>query len=147
MPSFSFDYARYEFPPSATHPHGRTVLRPWLTTRVSTTAGARFVRCTACLDTGADSCIFPLPIARRIGLDITSMPKGETTGVGGKKDVYYANVRIEIPLPPGQGNSMVFETRVGFVEDLGIGLLGQVGFFDRFDVTFTQRQGIFTISD
>ena len=146
MPSFSFDYDRYESPPSAPHPHGRTVLRPWLTARVSTVAGAPFVSCTACLDTGADDCVFPLPIAKRIGLDIASMPKGDVLGVGGKKDVYYANVRIEIPLPLGQGNSMVFETRVGFVQDLGIGLLGQVGFFDRFDVTFAQRRGIFTIS-
>ena len=145
MPSFSFDYARYEFPPSATHPHRRTVLRPWLTARVSTSR-APFVNCTTCLDTGADDCVFPLPVAGLIGLDITSMPKGETVGVGGKKDIYYANVRIEIPLPLGQGNSMVFRTRVGFVQGLDIGLLGQVGFFDRFDVSFSQRCGIFTIS-
>ena len=147
MPSFSFDYDRYESTPSAAHPHGRTVLRPWLTARVSMAYGEPFMSCTACLDTGADDCVFPFPIAERIGLDIASMPKGETVGVGGKKDIYYANACIEILLPPGQGNSMVFKTRVGFVQDLGIGLLGQVGFFDRFDVSFSQRRGIFTISD
>ena len=146
MPSFSFGYTTAPIPPSEPHPEGRIVMRPWLAARVSTTGKAPFVDCTMCLDTGADDCVFPLPIAELIGLDVESMPKSETSGVAGKADICFANVRIEIPLPPGQGNSIVFETRAGFVQGLGIGLLGQVGFFDRFDVTFAQRQGIFTIS-
>lgn len=146
MPSFSFSYARLPIPPSKHRPQGHMAMRPWLAARISAPHDAPFVDCVVCLDTGADHCVFPLSIASRIGLEVENMPKGETTGVAGKADIYFADVRIEIPLPPGQGNSMVFETPAGFVQGLGIGLLGQDGFFDRFDVTFAQRQGIFTIS-
>ena len=121
--------------------------RPLVRMRLLTPDSSRGVVCTACLDTGTDRCVFPLSFARQLGLDPAQMLKAETRGATGSGDVYYSDVRILIPLG---GHVFALAVRAGFMEGLdalGMGLLGQTGFFDRFRVTFDRPRGTFTIHD
>ncbi len=99
----------------------------------------------ACLDTGADHCVFPLSFTQQLGLDPARMPMARTGGVTGSGDVYYSDVRISIPLGD---QAFAFVARAGFtagVDALGMGLLGQAGFFDRCVVAFDRARETFTI--
>ena len=101
--------------------------------------------CAACLDTGADHCVFPLTFAHRLGLDPAQMPRAETGGVTGRGDVYFSDARILIPL---QEHVFKVTARIGFMaglDALGMGLLGQTGFFDRCTVAFDRARETFSI--
>ena len=102
-----------------------------------------------CLDTGADRCTFPLSFANRLRLNPTAMPQEVTLGATGRGDVYFADVRISIPFAlAGRSYNLEVSTRAGFTAGMdaqGIGLLGQLGFFDKHSVMFNQRQNAFTI--
>ncbi len=152
MPSISCSYTRVPIGPTATHPNGHIVLRPWLIAGVALPGQARRLPCTVCLDTGADSCVFPLSLAHRLGLNVLDMPSSLTMGVGSSAVVYHAQVNVEIGFTRAGEQAPFHVIRLdiitGFTEGLdaqGIGLLGQSGFFDRHDVLFSQRQGFFTI--
>ena len=101
------------------------------------------VRASALADTGADSCLFPLNVAKALGLDIRALPTARTNGVGNTANLtYYDNLTIDL------GNGVIFETRVGFTDGmdrLGFGLLGQQGFFENYNIEFRHRDRIFTI--
>jgi hypothetical protein len=49
--------------------------RPIFTVGVSGTLGARLI--DACVDCGCDDTIFPLSLARKLGIDLTGAPQGE----------------------------------------------------------------------
>lgn len=104
-----------------------------------------------CLDTGADRCVFPLSLVESLGLDVTRMPRDQMFGATGRGGIYYADVHVSVPFRIGQRRyALSVDTRAGFVAGLdaqGIGLLGQVGFFDRYAVSFDQPRGHFTIHD
>ncbi len=95
------------------------------------------------LDTGSDDCMVPMKTAIALGLDLSILPSALVDGVGGKGIlVYYTTLRIELP------RGIVFETAVGTSEGLdhiGFSLLGQTGFFDRFNVEFRLAEGLFSI--
>lgn len=88
-------------------------------------------------------CLLPLALAIALELDVLSLPKTMTGGVGSTTNVtYYANVTIDI------GNGISFAAYAGFTEAMnahGIGLLGQADFFSVYDVAFCQKQGSFVI--
>ncbi len=71
------------------------------------------------------------------------MKKQLTGGVGSTGNVtYYDNVTIDL------GNGLTFAAIAGFTAGLeaqGIGLLGQSGFFERFQVSFDHRKREFHI--
>jgi hypothetical protein len=92
------------------------------------------------VDSGADNCTFPLSFALAIGLDPLKMKSTVITGVGGISETYYADVVLDF--------SGVFSLAVyaGFSEGLdgvGMGLLGQCGFFDNVNVCFNHKQNSF----
>ncbi len=105
-----------------------------------TASSGEGLRCVVLLDTGADSCLFPLAIAISLKIDVLSLPNHLTGGVGSNSNVtYYDKIRIDL------GNGIAFNTYAGFTEGLnshGIGLLGQEGFFDHYDVAFSHVRGI-----
>lgn len=72
------------------------------------------------------------------------MPRDDTTGVTGSGEMRFADVRVKVPVGD-RIHSLEFETRAGFVEGLGIGLLGQAGFFENYSVAFDLPSGTFTI--
>lgn len=77
------------------------------------------------------------------------MPTATIRGVSGEGRVHYADVDISIPIRSGtQVTTLRTHTRAGFMAGMdaqGMGLLGQIGFFDSYSVTFDQRRDLFTI--
>lgn len=94
-------------------------------------------------DSGADACLFPLSLAILLKLDILNLPRGVTGGVGSSANATYWD-KISVDL----GHGIVFSAYTGFtqgMDQMGLGLLGQLGFFEHFRVEFLLSQRIFTI--
>ena len=109
---------------------------------ISATSGAQ-VRCMVCLDSGADSCVFLLSFAKLLGLDILQMPRQMTGGVGSVANpTYYETLSVDL------GRGIRFQAFAGFLDGLeaqGLGLLGQAGFFEYYNVAFYHKMKKFTI--
>ena len=84
------------------------------------------------VDSGSPVCLFQASIGDALGMDVRKGiegPFGGATGGSGGK-AYYHNIRLV-----AAGDSL--EIRAGFSYELSVpGLLGQIGFFDNFIVTF-----------
>lgn len=157
MPRHSFPYFPFTLPATPPFPKGQTVYRPWVVTRLSASNGNTFM-CFSWPDSGADQCVFPSSFAIALGLDPLKMKQQLTGGVGNSGNVtYYADLTIEMGVmqptdPAGKNMSFVprlsFKTYAGFTGGLdaqGIGLLGQVGLFENFAVTFDHKSRLFHI--
>jgi hypothetical protein len=85
----------------------------------------------------------PLALAILLKIDILNLPKAITIGVGnGSSLTYYDTVSIDL------GNGIAFTSFVGFTQGMdkvGLGLLGQAGFFEYYNVEFMYSQRTFTI--
>jgi hypothetical protein len=142
MPKIVYPYTQFQIPPSAPYPAGQLAWRP-MAIATLTTPGGESLRCLVCIDTGADACIFPLAIAIALKIDVLSLPKTMTAGVGSSSNVtYYANMTVDI------GNGISFPVYAGFTEGMnasGLGLLGQADFFSIYDVHFSHKKRVFTI--
>ena len=113
-----------------------------LVIKLSCKSGNTF-SCVAIVDSGADNCVFPASFAGALGLDLLQMKSNLTGGVGSTANVTHFDT-IEIDFGAGP-----FEVYAGFTAGMdlhGIGLLGQAGFFDRFDVMFSHKTGQFHIN-
>jgi hypothetical protein len=92
---------------------------------------------------GADACLFPLSLAILLKLDILKLPKALTGGVGSNASAtWYDTITIDL------GDGIAFSAYTGFtqgMDQMGLGLLGQDGFFDHFRVEFLLSQGVFTV--
>lgn len=90
----------------------------------------RSKRFDAIIDSGASSCVFHASIGRAIGLEIEKGLAALTQGFAGPTKLYLHDISLFVP------GGMV-ATRAGFSDELPIaGLLGMVGFFESFRVTF-----------
>jgi hypothetical protein len=98
---------------------------------------------SALVDSGADFCLFSLRTARMLGLDIQTLQRAMTVGVGSASNLtYFADLTINLE------NGTIFDTRVGFtagIDRAGFGLLGQQGLFENYNVEFRHRDRTFTI--
>jgi len=76
-------------------------------------------------------------------LDVLHLPKAMTGGVGSQSNTtYYDTVSIDM------GNGIVFDAYAGFtqgMDSVGMGLLGQQGFFEAHNVEFRHSEKIYTI--
>jgi hypothetical protein len=94
-------------------------------------------------DSGADACLFPLSLAIHLKLDILSLPKGLTGGVGSRGNTtYWDTISVDL------GHGIAFSVYTGFtkgMDEMGLGLLGQDGFFEHFRVEFLLSEKIFII--
>jgi hypothetical protein len=101
------------------------------------------LRIMVLLDSGADHCVFSATFAAALGIDLLTLKKQMTGGVGSSANpTYYAD--LDIILGPG----IEFKSYVGFTSAMdaqGIGLLGQHGFFDYYNVHFKKKEFKFTI--
>jgi aspartyl protease len=102
------------------------------------------LNCYAIVDSGADDCVFPASFASQLGLDLSRNTRTfRFGGVGSSNQVAYffdLNVTFE--------QVVSYKMSVGFspaLEAVGIGLLGQNGFFENFRVTFDLSGGFFTL--
>jgi len=129
-------------PADEAHPQGSITHRP-LAFATITASNRRSTRCIVMPDSGADACLFPLTLAIHLKLDILSLPKGLTGGVGSSANpTYWDTISVDL------GHGIAFSVFTGFtqgMDQMGLGLLGQVGFFDHFRVEFLLTQKTFTI--
>ena len=86
----------------------------------------------AMIDSGAAICIFHSDVANAIGLRIAQGELSETIGISGAKTaIYLHNVSLHVP------GGFMFKIRAGFTDEVPIaGLLGRIGFFEHFKITF-----------
>ncbi len=109
---------------------------------VTLIAGEKRLTCYAIVDSGADHCVFPRSFLPQLGLDALSGPSDVMSGAGGPAGTHFFNITMAV-----QGIA-TFPLYAGFTDGLdrlGLGLLGQAGFFDRFHVHFKRSQGFFEI--
>jgi hypothetical protein len=142
MPVYPIHYSFFPAAPNPAFPDGRICARPMLA--LALVYGSRRISCYALVDSGADHCAFPLSFAFALGINPFSGPSLLSAGLGSNAiPMYFWDVVIDL-----QGITR-FPTRIGFTEGLnqcGIGLLGQDGFFNNFRVTFNlNRNATFEI--
>lgn len=77
------------------------------------------------------------------------MKKQGTAGIGGGAISHHENITIKITFGTnGQTITTEFPVYASFcasMDALGIGLLGQVGFFEKYPTTFNHTQKVFAI--
>ena len=137
-----FPYVSLPLPANEAYPQGLIAHRPLAFATIKASSGAS-TRCIVMPDSGADACLFPLSLAKLLKLDIFSLPKGLTGGLGsGANITYWDSIMVDL----GQG--IVFSAYTGFtqgMDPMGLGLLGQNGFFERYRVEFLLSRKVFTI--
>lgn len=129
---FKLDYREFPAEPCAAFPQRRSALRPAVP--ITLINGDEQLRYFALVDSGADFCIFHAEVGEQIGLDIESGKKLEFSGIEVNKGLtaYFHQIDIQV-------GGYKFGCYAGFSKDLeGLpyGLLGQVGFFDLFKISF-----------
>jgi hypothetical protein len=142
MPRTTFPYVPFSVAANGAHPEGTTAHRPVALATITASNG-NSVRWVVMPDTGADACLFPLSLAIMLKLDVLQLPKDMTSGVGSQANLtYYDHLTIDM------GEGIVFQAYAGFtqgLESVGMGLLGQSGFFDRYVVEFRHCDKVFLI--
>lgn len=108
------------------------ILRPMIP--VSLRFGKSVVRYEALLDSGADFSIFPLEIAKKLGINLT---KNRKIYFSGFNEEAIEGIISKIVLEIG---GVKIDTQVVFSGVSSKALLGQYGFFDKFIVKFDLKK-------
>jgi hypothetical protein len=143
LATVEFIYIDVPIPASDPFPNGQQARRPLALAEIKSPSTGKTLRCVVCLDTGADHCVFPAIFAPLLGIDLLSLKKHLTGGVGSTANpTYYTDLEITL------GRGIQFKSFVGFTPAMdaqGIGLLGQFGFFNYYNVAFRHRESKFLI--
>lgn len=141
MAIYPVQYTTIPILASPAFPNGRVARRPVLL--LTLIAGANRISCYGIVDSGADHCAFPRSFMQPLGLNPLTAPIEPTTGVGSANvPTHFVNIMADL-----QG-IVQFPLYAGFttgLDALGVGLLGQSGFFDQFTVHFRLAQGIYEL--
>jgi len=126
-----FDYRKFPADRSEAFPRRQSATRPVIP--VTLINGDRKVTNLAIIDSGADLCIFHAEIGEQIGIDIESGKVQTFSGITREQlTAYFHNIKIGI-------GGHEYDCYAGFSRDLAnmpYGLLGQVGFFNLFNIVF-----------
>lgn len=108
----------------------------------------------ALADSGANSCVFPASVAASLGIEIPNARRSIFSGtLSEPQAAYYEEIQVTIlplesPEIETEQEPVTFSLYAGFCETLehvGMGLLGQEGFFSRFAVKFHAAKRYFEI--
>lgn len=99
------------------------------------------VRVQALVDSGAEHTLFPLEIAERLSLPYHGSPQVSIQGVTGPTAVGY---RVPLELSVGAHRWTTQAICIDGLETKS-GLLGQLGFFEFFTVTFQYQRKLITL--
>ncbi len=134
--SFKYDYLNFPAEPSKAFPRRFSALRPvipiWLI------GGDKRIGYHAIIDSGADLCIFHAQIGELLGIAVESGKLLPFNGISGELlTAYFHDIKIEV-------GGYEFDCYAGFsrdIDNMPYGLLGQLGFFNLFDVLFDYNKG------
>ena len=133
--SIKYNYIKFPAEPSAAFPRRLSASRPVIPIRLI--KGAKDVRYHAIIDSGADLCIFHAQIGEVLGLKIESGKLLNFNGISGQQLIsYFHDIEIEV-------GGHKFNCYAGFsrdIDNMPYGLLGQVGFFDLFNIVFDYKK-------
>ena len=149
-------YSDLRVRPDAAFPDRRSLDRPIVALLLN--KGEKSVIAYATVDSGADNCVFPASIGLALGVDL---PNPRSSLFSGSRDepqvAYYEQIEVTIlPMESQQISPQIstdqeplsFPLYAGFcdtLEHVGMGLLGQAGFFSRFEVRFHAARRYFEI--
>jgi hypothetical protein len=140
VPSYTIAYQQMQAPASPAFPKGRLIKRPFLVAKLRNQQNE--LNCFAIVDSGADHCVFPRSFMQPLGLDPLIAPVDMTSGLGSNSvPTHYSNVTLDLGI-------MNFQVYAGFTAGMdqhGIGLLGQQGFFDKFKISFDYTNAQFVL--
>ncbi len=88
------------------------------------------------IDSGADHCIFSLETAKSLGIKLQPENKTSISGIGREPvDGYWSELELRVA-------GKIYTAKVIFakISDYGYGILGQLGFFDHFDVKLSHQK-------
>jgi hypothetical protein len=126
---------------------GATVrFRPIVSIRVFGRLSSRLY--DGCLDCVCDDTIFPLPLARKLGIDLTGAPQGQAHSVGGMI-LPYVYASVTLCLSDGI-ETCEWQATAGFLDlPLRWAFLGHAGFLEFFDTELrgARREVVITPND
>jgi len=128
-------------PPSPAFPKLTHRFRPLIP--VTLVHGGKPVSLYAIVDSGADTSIFGLEVAKFLGIDVHTGTKEAFCGTSGKEQIaYYHDMTLQFRDGVDANTAVVYRAIIGFTDlpEAAAGLLGQVAFFDHFVVTFSQKK-------
>lgn len=105
-------------------------------------SGKNIIDLDCLVDSGAGACVFNREIADALGIDLSKAPTTEYEAVGGatlKARVHAVQLQVV-----GFDDEWL-KLDVGFIPEDEIPLLGQIGFFDKFEITFRTYRNQFCI--
>jgi len=132
-----FKYSKWKCPRSEAFPQRISALRPVI--HITIKYQNQRLRVFALLDTGADYCLFPKWMGEKLGIPIQKGKKLEYKGAaGGIRNAYFHDVVLEI----GGWKNKCY---VGFTyepkeEERHFGILGTIGFFDKYEVIYNFKK-------
>lgn len=129
-----FKYRKVAVAPSQAFPKRKYVPRPIIP--LSIIIGGKRLRYEALIDSGADYTIFPAALGLLAGLNIKEGKKESIMGVSGSTmTVYFHHILVNV----GGYEIKVYS---GFAEAMNQdpGILGQSGFFNKFQVSFDLKK-------
>ncbi len=100
----------------------------------------RHIRIRALIDSGAEHTVFGEQVARQLGINLLDNQRVVLQGVGGEVSGYLAKVDLQLGTIRWTTDA-IFSNGI----EAGSGLLGQLGFFQFFTVTFLYSRGDITI--
>lgn len=143
-----FPYVVFPARPDAAFPNRSSVARPVLPIELS--RNGRRIIAYAIVDSGADTCIFPASLALQLGITIPNQHTHVFSGTADEPQIaYFDSVRATIWNGNRSENPIVFDLQAGFcssLEHVGLGLLGQEGFFSIFKISFSHAESFFEVN-
>ena len=143
-----FPYTVFPARPDAAFPDRQTISRPIVT--VTLEHGELSIATFAIVDSGADNCLFPASLAAQLGIPIPNQNTFVFSGTSEQGQIaYFETVRATVWNGQAGEQPLRFLLYAGFcdtLEHVGMGLLGQEGFFSRFKVHFVQAENFFELS-
>lgn len=143
-----FPFFTFPAPPAAAFPKRTNITRPIL--QLALQRGGRTVSTLAIVDSGADECIFPASVGIALGVAIPNPNVYVFSGTADQpQNAYFDDIHVIVQTfdnPPK--TAFEFDLYAGFcdsLEHVGLGLLGQNGFFSRFKVMMDQSNRIIEI--
>lgn len=103
--------------------------------------GSKYKDVICLLDSGADNSILHSSVADVLGIELTKGKPKTFYGIANQAALGFLHL-IQLQI---QGFNEAIDIEVAFTEDNEISLIGQLGFFDNYQITFERYRGRFEI--